>query len=72
MLYYGVFGLEFSLEAVKVKPQLPTGVDHAELKNLKIGDAFVTVIVDRSYGESCEITIPKNLQGEHIFRCGVA
>ena len=70
MQYYGVFGLEFSLESVTVKPQLPTGVNHAELKNLQIGDALVTILVDRSYGEPCQITIPKNLQGVHIFKAG--
>lgn len=70
MLYYGIFGLEFSVESVRVKPYLPTTVDHAELKNLKIGNAVVTIIADRFGDEPCEITIPKNLKGKHTFRCG--
>lgn len=70
MLYYGVFGLEFSVDTVSVKPHLPEAVNYAELKNLKVGDGIVTIIADRFGKEPSEITIPKNLKGKHTFRCG--
>ena len=69
MLYYGIFGLEFSVESVTVKPYLPTTVNHAELKNLRIGEAVVTISVDRFSKEPSQVTIPKNLTGRHTFQC---
>ena len=70
LIYYGIFGLEFSVDSVKVKPCLPTGVNHAELKNLPVGNAVVTIVADR-FGEAPgECVIPKNLEGRHTFRCG--
>jgi hypothetical protein len=69
MLYYGIFGLEFSVESITVKPYLPTTVNHAELKNLRIGEAVVTISVDRFSKEPSQVTIPKNLTGRHTFQC---
>ena len=71
MLYYGIFGLEFSEESVVVNPCLPTTVDHAELRNLRIGEAVITIILDRFSSEPTHVTIPKNLTGKHTFRCSV-
>ena len=70
MIYYGVFGLNFTPDVVEVKPYLPIGVDHAELQNLKIGDAVITIKVDRYSTAPRTIEIPRNLQGRHTFQLG--
>ena len=70
MVYYGLFGLKFSEDAVTVSPYLPTAVDHMELKNLTVGKATVSIIVDRSSDAPSGIRIPKDLTGNHTFQCG--
>ena len=52
------------------KPYLPIGVDHAELQNLKIGDAIVRIKVDRYSTTPQAVEIPRDLQGRHIFQLG--
>ena len=70
MIFYGIVGLEYHLDKVHVKPYLPRVIDHVELKNLKVGNANVTIIVDRNSGFPREMYIPKDLTGKHIFYLG--
>ena len=67
MIYYGLFGLDFNEDHVRVSPLFPTGVSHMELKNLKIGDAIVNIVADKSSDAPHEITISKKLTGIHTF-----
>ena len=67
LIYYGLFGLEYGEKAIKVKPYMPLSVDYMELKNLKIGKADITIIADKYVSYPYEITIPKDLEGQHKF-----
>ncbi len=70
MIYYGIVGLEFTQDRVYVNPYLPTTVDHIELKNLKINEAVVTIVVDRYSDNGSVLEIPKDLTGKHTFYMG--
>lgn len=71
MIYYGLFGLRFSENEIKVNPYMPSSVDHMELKNLKIGNADLTIVVDRYGDYPTETTISKTLEGKHTVYCSV-
>lgn len=67
MLFYGVFGLRFNETELQIAPYLPSSMDHMELKNLKLGDATITIIVDRNSDAPESITIPRGLTGTHTY-----
>ena len=71
LIYYGLMGLEFSEKEIRVKPYMPSCIDYMELKNIKIGNSNITIIVDRFGDYPTETIIPKDLEGNHTFYCSV-
>ncbi len=73
LLLYGIIGISFTEKEITVKPYLPIGVNHAELKNLKVGKALITITVDRKSNKPNQISLPRNSEGNYTYSlsCGV-
>ena len=71
MIFYGIIGIDITDTSIIIKPYLPISVDHAELKNLNIGGAQISITIDRDSDAPRSIEIPKNLKGKQSFVLGV-
>lgn len=70
LILYGLWGLSFTTETLSVRPFLPIGVDHMELKNLHLDQAVLHLIADRSGTAPCTASLPRPLFGEITVRFG--
>ncbi len=67
LIFYGIIGLEFGEDNIKIAPHLPRTVNYIELKNLNLGNANITIIIEANSGNENSVVIPKNIEGNHIF-----
>ena len=71
MIIYGIAGIEITDTSIIIKPYLPISVNHAELKNLTVGDAQISIKIDRDSDAPKTIEIPKNLKGKQSYNLSV-
>ena len=68
LLLYGLCGLEITADKICIRPYLPTGVDHMELKNLHLDNAVLHLIIDRNAELPCEYVLTRPLSGKTTLR----
>ena len=71
MIFYGIIGIDITDTSIIIKPYLPVSLNHVTLKNLTIGDAEISIKIDRDSDAPKTIEIPKNLKGKQSFALGV-
>ena len=71
MIFYGIIGIDITDTSIIIKPYLPVSLNHVTLKNLTIGDAEISIKIDRDSDAPKTIEIPKNLKGKQSYNLSV-
>ena len=70
LIFYGLMGLQFEPQTIHIRPYLPVGVDHMELKDLQLDEAKLHLIIDRGCGCPRHVSLSRPLSGEIVLHFG--